>query len=53
MKVANPNLALWLNCWQRGVSRASKKLFFGLFLFLVCFVVLQVIYEGILMSSFQ
>jgi len=46
MKVANPNLAMWLNYWWRGVSRVMKKLFFGLFLFLVCFVVLQIIARG-------
>jgi hypothetical protein len=32
MKATNPNSALWLNCWQCGVSRAPKKLFSGLFL---------------------
>jgi len=31
MKAANPNLAMWLNCWWCGVSRASKKLFSILF----------------------
>jgi hypothetical protein len=46
MKAANLNLALWLNCWRRGVSRVPKILFFGLILFLVCFVVLQVIAKG-------
>ncbi len=36
MKVENPNLALRLNCWRRGISKTSKKLFSSLFLFLVC-----------------
>jgi hypothetical protein len=34
MKVANPNSTMWLNCWWCGVSKALKKLFFVLFLFL-------------------
>jgi hypothetical protein len=46
MKAANPNSPLWLNYWKRGVSRVPKKLFFGLFLFVVYFVVLQVIANG-------
>jgi hypothetical protein len=33
MKVANPNLVMWLNCWRHGVLRVLTKLFFGLFLF--------------------
>jgi hypothetical protein len=36
MKVANLNLAQWLNYWQRGASTVPKNLF----LFLVCIVVL-------------
>jgi len=35
MKAKNPNSALWLNCWRRGVSRALKLFscfsIFGLF----------------------
>jgi hypothetical protein len=46
MKVANPNSTQWLNCWQRGDSKASKNLFYDLFLFLVCFIALQIIAKG-------
>jgi hypothetical protein len=40
MKAANPNSAMWLNCWQRGVFKGTEEVVSGLFLFLVCFVVL-------------
>jgi hypothetical protein len=42
MKATNLNLAQWLNYWWRGDSRAPKNLF----LFLVCFITLQVIAKG-------
>jgi hypothetical protein len=46
MKVANLNSAQSLNYWWHGDSKAPKNLFFDLFLFLVCFVALQVIAKG-------
>jgi hypothetical protein len=42
MKAKNPNSTQWLNYWQRGDSMASKNLF----MYLVCFVVLQVMMKG-------
>jgi hypothetical protein len=46
MKAANPNSAQWLNYWQRNDSMVPKNLFYDLFLFLVCFVALQVVAKG-------
>jgi hypothetical protein len=46
MKVANPNLVQWLNYWRCGDSMAPNIYIFDLFMFLVCFVVLQVIAKG-------
>jgi hypothetical protein len=46
MKATNPNLAMWLNCWRRGVFKGAEEVVFILFLFVVCFVVLQVIARG-------
>jgi len=46
MKAANPNSTQWLNYWQSGDSRALKNLFYDLFMFLVCFIALQVIGKG-------
>ncbi len=40
----NAMLVQWLNYWQRGASMTPKNLFFDLFL--VCFIVLQVIAKG-------
>jgi hypothetical protein len=52
MKAKNPNLALWLNYWKRGVSGAPKKLFscFSVFSLFCCFVGYC---GGILVSWFQ
>jgi hypothetical protein len=46
MKATNPNSTQWLNYWWRGDSTTPKNLFSNLFLFLVCFVDLQVIAKG-------
>ncbi len=47
MKIENPNSVLWLNCWRRGVSRASKKLFFGLFRFFVCLLFCRLLWRDL------
>jgi hypothetical protein len=46
MKVANLNSAWWLNCWWCSDSTALKKIVFNLYLYLVCFVALQVMAKG-------
>jgi hypothetical protein len=46
MKSTNPNLDYWLDCLRCVISTAPKKLFLMCFLFLVCFVVSQVMTKG-------
>jgi hypothetical protein len=53
MKAANPNSAMWLNCWWHGVFKGAEEVVFWFVFVFSLFCCFADYCKGILVSWFQ